>query len=104
MRRAALAIAATALLLAARGAAAEECVIVGGPQAPLLVRIYESDPYGAPAGKRLYIGLLNRGEKQRIKSQHGTIWYAFKWHEGDTWREGYEAPCAGGHEVVLPGQ
>ena len=96
-------LAAMALLVAARGtAAAESCVIVGGWQAPVQVRIYESDPYAAPAGKRLFIGLLNRGERHRIASKHGRLWYAFRWHEGDTWREGYEVTCRGGQPVELP--
>jgi hypothetical protein len=95
-------IAATALLATARGAAAESCVIVGGPQAPAEVRIYESDPYGRPAGKRLFIGLLNRGERHRLANPRGSVWYAYRWHEGDTWREGHETPCRGDQVVELP--
>src|SRR5689334_2801996 len=66
------------------------CIIVGGPQAPVDVRVYESDPYGSPGGRRLYIGTLNRNERQFIQTRTGLIWYAFRWHEGDSWREGHQ--------------
>jgi hypothetical protein len=82
--------------------AAGSCVIAGGPQAPIEVRIYESDPYGAPAGRRLYIGPLNRREQHRITTPTGRIWYAFRWHDGDVWREGFEAPCRDGQTLELP--
>jgi hypothetical protein len=102
MARTVAALAATALLTTARGAEAASCVVVGGPQAPVEVRIYESNPYAAPAGKRLFIGLLNRGERHRIANRHGSVWYAFRWHEGDVWREGYETPCRDDQVVELP--
>jgi hypothetical protein len=96
-------IAATVLLVARGAAAAEEsCVVVGGPGAPVEVRIYESNPYGSPGGKRLFVGPLNRGERHRIANKHGRIWYAMRWHDGDTWKEGFEASCRGGEEVEFP--
>jgi hypothetical protein len=78
------------------------CVIVGGPKAPAEVRIYTSPPYGVPGGTRLFIGLLNRGERHLIQSTDGTIWYAYRWHEGDTWREGYVVQCRDGASIDLP--
>jgi hypothetical protein len=103
-------LAATALLApacrtaTAAGASAPEksCVIVGGPKAPAEVRIYTSPPYGVPGGTRLFIGLLNRNERQHIQSTDGTIWYAYRWHEGDTWREGSVLPCRNGAPIDLP--
>jgi hypothetical protein len=88
--------------LTGRDAGAESCSIVGGPQAPAEVRIYESDPYGSPAGSRLFVGLLNRGERHRISNADGRIWYAYRWHDGDAWREGFEASCRGGETLELP--
>jgi hypothetical protein len=109
MRRTLSALAATALLAPgcatppkAGSAPAQSCVIVGGPKAPAEVRIYESDPYASPAGKRIYVGILNHGERHLIESPTGRIWYAFRWSEGDSWREGYQAPCSGGQTVNLP--
>ena len=80
----------------------ESCVVVGGPQAPADVRIYESNPNGSPAGRRLYIGTLNRGERHLIQTTTARFWYSFRWHEGDTWRDGREVPCAGRRQVELP--
>ena len=78
------------------------CLIVGGPQAPLDVRIYESDPYGSPGGRRLFIGTLNRNERHLIQTPTGRIWYEFRWHEGDSWRGGHEAPCRDRAALELP--
>jgi hypothetical protein len=103
MARTIVALAVAALLAAPGGAVAVDgCIIVGGPQAPVLVRVYESDPYRARGGRRLFIGFLNPGERHRIASKHGRIWYAYRWHEGDSWKEGYEASCRGGERVELP--
>jgi hypothetical protein len=100
---AALAVACAAGSGAGRGAGGgESCVVVGGPGAPVEVRIYESDPYAAPAGQRLFIGRLSRGERHTIANPHGRVWYAFRWHEGDSWREGYEASCRGGELLNVP--
>jgi hypothetical protein len=78
------------------------CIVVGGPQAPLEVRIYESDPNGSPGGRRLFIGTLNRNERHLIQTPTGRIWYALRWHEGDSWREGHEAPCRDRAVLELP--
>jgi hypothetical protein len=66
------------------------------------VRIYESDPYGSPAGRRLFVGLLNYKEEHRIQSRDGRIWYAFRVSSGEPWREGNVAPCHDGVRVALP--
>jgi hypothetical protein len=84
------------------GGPGEKCVVVGGPGAPIEVRIYESDPYASPAGRRIFIGRLARGERHTITNPHGRVWYAFRWHEGDSWREGYEASCRGGEPLEVP--
>jgi hypothetical protein len=107
------ALAATALLAAGCATAPQSggtpggppkasCTIVGGPKAPAEVRIYESNPYGAPAGRRIYIGLLNKGEQHVIETPTGRIWYAYRWHEGDSWKEGFESPCQAGQTIPLP--
>jgi hypothetical protein len=76
------------------------CVIVGGPGAPAELRIYDADPYGSPAGRRLFAGLLNYREQHGIQSRDGTIWYAYLL--GGAWREGNVAPCRDGAQVALP--
>lgn len=104
-----IALSATALLVAACGgvtaggaAPPETCVIVGGPLSPAEVRIYESNPYRAPAGKRLFVGLLTPHQRHRVATRNGRIWYAFRWHEGDFWKDGDDVSCRDGELVELP--
>jgi hypothetical protein len=100
---------ATALLaagcggVASRGAAAPDtCVVTGSRLTPAEIRIYDAYPYGSPGGKRQYIGPLNQGERHRIATRYGRIWYAYRWHDDDVWRDGEEVPCRDGQLVELP--
>jgi hypothetical protein len=108
MGRGILTLAAAALLACrttpeAGGApAGDTCFVAGGPQAPVQVSVYESSPWGAPAGRRLFIGLLNRGQRERVDSADGQLWYSYRWHEGDTWRDAGDFTCSGGATVELP--